>query len=104
MTLINRRALMGGLAALPAVPAIASTEGAAGNVSAEERLRHHLEMAAQVMHELVAEPGSRWWITTSGSAEKGTASYRAQRFDLAPDKEIKGLLIENMEHVSGGWL
>ena len=104
MTIINRRTLMGGLATLPAVPAVASDDGAVGTRSADERLRHHLAMAAQAMHELVAEPGSRWWITTSGSAEKGTASYRAHRFDRAPDKEIKGLLIENMEHVSGGWL
>lgn len=103
MTIINRRALMGGIAVLPAVPAAAAIEGALP-LSAEDRLRHHLAMARQAMDELVSEPGSRWWITIMGSAEAGTASFRAHRFIRVKDPEISWLTIERCDDVCEGRL
>ena len=67
--------------------------------SAEERLTHHLLMAGQAMDDLVPDSDCRWFVTMGGKAPFEGRFINAQRFQLMPDPEIKGLMIERMHDV-----
>lgn len=101
---LSRRSVLSAMAAPVAIAIPTAAANETGAVSAEDRLRHHLAMASQAMHELVADPGRGWWISAHGNVGKGTAGFLALRYDLTPDGRKPGSTIETEELVSEGWL
>lgn len=67
--------------------------------SAEDRLMHHLLMAGQAMDDMVPDSDCRWLVTMGGKAPFEDRFINAHRFQLMPDPEIKGLMIERMHDV-----
>lgn len=101
--IFSRRTFLQGMGSAGIVAGIVVAPAAAEAYQAaygpEERLRHHLLMAGQAMDELVPDSDSRWLVTFGGKAPFESRFINAQRFQLMPDPEIKGLMIERMHDV-----
>lgn len=86
MSIITRRAALGGIALAPtlAVPtALAASTAYAAEFSAEDRARHHLLMAIEAMKEMADAPHKGWNLLAFSHAD-GSFRGRAIVFDDSP--------------------
>jgi hypothetical protein len=102
----SRRSFLQGLTSAGVVVGVQSSTPPAPIVvtrgEPEERLRHHLAMAAQVLDELAPGSDSRWQVTLGGKASSDRRFVHAQRFYLVPDSAIAGLMIERPGEIFRG--
>jgi hypothetical protein len=96
MTLITRRAALGGFAALPTLGVLNANAQAnvpdenigpdnyATEFTPEDRLRHHIQMAMDAMSEIVTEENSRWVLVAGGDANTGGRYFHLERLDTVP--------------------
>jgi hypothetical protein len=106
MPTFNRRSFLQGFTSVGVVVGV-QTSTLSGAMAAtrsepEERLRHHLAMAAQALDELAPESESRWQVTLGGKASSDRRFVHAQRFHLMPDSDIAGLMIERPGEIFRG--
>jgi hypothetical protein len=103
----SRRAFLQAAASASAVASVAVPPAAAhacqAAYGAQERMMHHLMMAAQALDELVSEDDSRWVVTMGG---KGPHKDRFINVDcmqsirgLVPGFETEGLMIERSKEL-----
>lgn len=116
MTIITRRAALGGLVALPASAGFAETNSGRNGVDpasvapdaldawrtasgARERAIHHLQYASLALDELVNGENERWMGFLCGDSPFSSRSFTVTRFILQDDPDIANLKIEKSEDV-----